>query len=622
MVSAPRLCRETGETVFSMGTNLKPSPEGFKSAVFLFDFGSGAVTRVTAGEANDRTPAISPDGKQIAYISDPPLRQGLGRQKASSLFVVNRGISTCPYRVDTKGEVAGFEWTGSRDILMTVTDTKEGEDAEKTGAHDEEIFEENPRFYSLWRLDTQSSTMVRITQGIQVWEFSASKDGSLIGVVYSELPYERSWYRAKLGLIEAGSKGVKQVFDPGFRQLGAPRMSPNGKHLLFTSSLWSDRNSQFGDLYLYTPATGKTENLTENSDYSVSWAEWADDETAYFVGNRLDESVFFEVRAPEWTPCEVKSVKLTLNPAYYPTFDLVPETAGYGFVFSAQYTGEPPELWLLDSEGSAQRLTGFNKSLAQELEMPSFTMIEWTNRNGEKITGYLEEYPVSDPAPLVVSVHGGPTSSVKPGYVNFATVLAAKGYTVFYPNFTGSTGRGRRFAEKNRGDMGGQDLEDVIDGVHAVMERRPVDTSRVYIMGGSYGGFMTMWALTQSDIFAAGASLYGVSDWVSFHGTSVLSDWDEIHYAESPYEFRLYDKFSPIRHVKKITSPLLLLHGREDPYVPLGQSLELFRALKDLGRKTRLVVYPREGHGFREKDHYVDAFTRVMGWFEENRKKA
>lgn len=177
------------------------------------------------------------------------------------------------------------------------------------------------------------------------------------------------------------------------------------------------------------------------------------------------------------------------------------------------------------------------------------------------------------------------------------------------------------FAEANREDLGGGDFKDRMSGVEAIIAEYNVDLGRVYLEGDSYGGFMAMWAATQTNVFATIAALFGVSDWLSFHSTSNLSDWDELRLDGSPYKYARYDAFSPIRFVSRVNTPLLLLHGKEDPYVPLGQSLQFYRALSDLGKEVKLVVYPREGHGFTEKPHLKDAYTRVFEWFRTHAYK-
>jgi prolyl oligopeptidase len=623
IVSPPSASIHSRSVAFSVGQAFREPRSTNKSAVYCYTIG-GNLRRLTSGEWFDRQPALTPEGDLIGFISDRGAKKD-AEHSGAGLFVAPVDVGGEVWAAGAPGPVWGFQWMPNRSLVASVLDDEPRHKRERrTQGYDEEEFEDPCRYVSLWVLDPLAQRSKRLTQGVQVWEFSVGVDGKMAALTYSAKPFERSWYRAKLGVLDLSSPTVKPIYDPGFRQVGAPRVSPNSKRILFTCSLWSDRGSQLGDLHLIDMNGANHLNITAKADYSVSWAEWVDDDTAIFLAQRGADSVFFKVEAPQWTPRELRSIRLSVNNLWYPSFTLT-STDPLEAAFSAQYAGQPTELWLagLDHKhAESKALTSFNSDVKEELEAPTLEPFQWTNDRGAKITGYLEglENLGGAACPLVVHVHGGPTSSVRPSYLSLGTILASNGYLVFYPNYTGSVGRGLGFAEANRGDLGGQDFRDIMCGVNTVCTKYPVDKNRIYLEGGSYGGYMAMWAATQTTMFAAVAALFGVSDWLSFHGTSNLSDWDEIHLAESPYDYSRYIENSPIRHVRKVVAPVLLLHGREDPYVPLGQSLMFYRALVDLGKKAKLVVYPREGHGFTEKPHVVDAYRRIMDWFSNHRK--
>ena len=201
-------------------------------------------------------------------------------------------------------------------------------------------------------------------------------------------------------------------------------------------------------------------------------------------------------------------------------------------------------------------------------------------------------------------------------YLNFE-LLATQGIVVFLPNPRGSTGWGLEFAESNIGDMGGKDWEDIQLGVdHCIAEER-ADPDRLGIAGWSYGGFMTAWAVTQTERFKAAMMGAGIADWRSFHGRSYLCDWDAIHYGDAdPWDLDgTFKKFSPITYVKNAKTPTLIMHGAEDGDVPVEQSFLFYRALQDLGVESELVVYPREPHGLQERNHMLDLNKRITEWF-------
>ena len=237
--------------------------------------------------------------------------------------------------------------------------------------------------------------------------------------------------------------------------------------------------------------------------------------------------------------------------------------------------------------------------------------------------GLLIRPPDSAPrerCPMVVVVHGGPTSVHSHQFYagrGWYQLIAAQGLVVFLPNPRGSTGWGLEFAESNIGDMGGKDWEDIRLGIAHCVERGIADQDRLGIAGWSYGGFMTAWAVTQTDMFKAALMGAGISDWRSFHAKTSLSEWDVMYYGDAdPWEADgPFQRFSPINYVKRVRTPTLIVHGEEDLDVPVEQGYMFHRALRDLGVETQLVVYPREPHGFQEKNHQLDLGRRISEWF-------
>ena len=250
--------------------------------------------------------------------------------------------------------------------------------------------------------------------------------------------------------------------------------------------------------------------------------------------------------------------------------------------------------------------------------------MDWTAPDGWPMQGFLALPPgraagtAQAPLPLVTIVHGGPTGAVRFDYQvgRYARVLADAGLAVFVPNYRGSTGWGMAFAESNIGDMGGADFTDIQSGIDWLIADGVADANRLGICGWSYGGFMTAWAIGQTDRFSAAMAGAAVTDWPSFHGRSYLHTWDRKHYGDSdPYDpTSAHARFNPFAHVKAIHTPTLILHGELDLDVPVEQAYFLHRALMDFGVETQLVVYPREPHGFTEYAHRLDQFTRLRDW--------
>ncbi len=227
--------------------------------------------------------------------------------------------------------------------------------------------------------------------------------------------------------------------------------------------------------------------------------------------------------------------------------------------------------------------------------------IEWTNE-GFRVQGWLiypADYDPSKKYPLLVSVHGGPSSAVSPRWPGTAfggVPFSALGYFVFFPNPRGSYGQGEAFTQANKRDFGYGDLRDILAGMDVLEKRFPIDKNREGLTGWSYGGFMTMFGITQTTRFRAAVAGAGISDWKSYYGENSIDQWMLPFFGASVYEDpAIYAKSSAIDFVKNVKTPTLIVVGDRDGECPAPQSFELWHALRASGVKTQLVVYPNEG---------------------------
>jgi dipeptidyl aminopeptidase/acylaminoacyl peptidase len=223
------------------------------------------------------------------------------------------------------------------------------------------------------------------------------------------------------------------------------------------------------------------------------------------------------------------------------------------------------------------------------------------------------------PRPTIVDIHGGPTWSAKYAFnPGFALPLAAAGYVVFLPNYRGNTGWGQEFSKKNIGDPGGQEFQDILAGIDWCVAQGFTDPDRLGVTGGSYGGYMTAWAVATSARFKAAVMVSGICNQWSCH-YSCNHDFHEYINGgplSDPKVRALAIDRSPLYRLDRPTTPTLILHGIEDRCTPLGQGQEFYSALIERGVAAELVAYPREGHGNRERAHKVDAWTRTVAWFD------
>jgi dipeptidyl aminopeptidase/acylaminoacyl peptidase len=287
---------------------------------------------------------------------------------------------------------------------------------------------------------------------------------------------------------------------------------------------------------------------------------------------------------------------------------------------------QPPEVWAgpISPAAGWKQITSRNAGLKPAWgEVKS---VHWTNE-GFNLQGWLL-YPLDfDPSrkyPMVVNVHGGPSSMARstwPGPHNFAVALSAAGYFVFQPNPRGSYGQGEAFTRANVKDFGYGDFRDILTGVDQVLKEAPVDERRLGITGWSYGGYMTMWAVTQTNRFAAAVAGAGLANYQSYYGENQIDQWMIPFFGASVYDDpEVYAKSSPITFIKKTKTPTLVLVGDSDGECPAPQSYEFWHALKTLGVENEFVVYKHEGHMFASVENQRDVIERAAAWFDGHLK--
>jgi dipeptidyl aminopeptidase/acylaminoacyl peptidase len=280
----------------------------------------------------------------------------------------------------------------------------------------------------------------------------------------------------------------------------------------------------------------------------------------------------------------------------------------------------PPELWA-GPVGAWKQLTQLNASHRPVLG--EARSLSWKS-DGFSVQGWLLYPRGFDPAkryPMIVSPHGGPASAATPHWPQARfepAIFSALGYFVFLPNPRGSYGQGLAFARANVKDFGGGDLRDILGGVDTVLKTAPIDPERLGLTGWSYGGYMTMWTVTQTNRFKAAVAGAGIANWQSYYGQNSIDQWMIPYFGASVYDDPgVYARSAPITFIKRVTTPTLIVVGERDVECPPPQSYEMWHALKTLGVPSEMIVYPGEGHMFRDAAHKRDLFERANAWFEK-----
>ena len=623
-VSDAQISPDGERVAFVVGDAFKSGGKLARSNIWMAAVGGGEPQPFTRGCRADLLPRWSPDGNSLAFLSD---RREDGRLQ---IYLIPAGGGEATAVAEVKGAIPtprglnARQWSadGSHlSFLMEDPQTQEERCRQEDG-RDAIEFERNPRFVRVWTVDVESGALESVSpEGLQIWEFARHPGGDELAAVVSEQPYEWGWYGSRLVSIDRS--GAVRALAQTDRQVALPCWSPDGARLAFVSSTWSDRGCASGDVWIVDPE-GDARNLCDGLAASLSGLSWsAAGDALYSIGHDCGGTALYRFDVDRREATQLWWRQAAVAEAFAPAFT---RSAAGTFAVVLEDADHPRDVWIARGEEFASEALAW-KQLSQlqpqteRLRVGRTEVFRWSGADEWEMQGLLirpVDAGADAPVPLVMNVHGGPTGVSGSRYnaaFGWNQLLANAGCAVFMPNYRGSVGWGRGFSESNLGDMGGRDFEDMMRGIDALVDAGVADPERLAITGWSYGGFIAAWAVSQTDRFKAAVMGAGISHWVSFHGKSCLAAWDELYYRCSPYEREgPYQDFSPVHHWERLNTPTLILHGEQDPDVPVEQGCLFFRALQDKGVPSELVVYPREGHGIAERAHVLDMSCRVLDW--------
>lgn len=586
--------------------------------IFLADSDGTNERKIISSLENDYSPHWSPNSRWIAFIRDGDV-WAANIVRTEMIQITQKEADDPGFSIDS--------WAGNRRLILRQTDYSDARTVYFPEYVDEFVEPgETTRgipSVNLFVATMGTTALDTISTGIQRTSTAASYSGRYIAVDYADAALkERKIVLHKL--IDNSESVIFEDSTDGWLADRFLEFAPSSEKLLFLSE-----QSGWNHLYTANTVTGNISQITDG-DYEVTWARWKDNQSIVYANNEVDygERHLFMYRLDDET-----THRLTNEEAYRYEFNLSPDRSN--IVYAKTYFNQPYDLYVLNLDEASEevRLTHSVPERFNDYDWQNEDYIRFTGRDGETelsmSTLYPKNFDESNIYPVVVFVHGaGSLQNVYKGWSNnywreymFHQYLNAHGYIVIEVDYRHSTGYGRKFREDVTNWMGRYETDDIVDGLDWLQEHTgALDLNKVGIYGGSYGGFMALYALTdEPERFHAGAALRKVTNWRNYYYANPQYTLPRLGNPEEVPEH--YDRSSPLTYAGSLERPVLLLHGLIDDNVGFQDTAQYVEELIQAGNEDfEMMMYPSEDHGFTEPESWYDEYRRIFEFFEKHLK--
>ncbi|SHJ96862.1 S9 family peptidase [Pseudozobellia thermophila] len=600
-----------------------------RDTITLFNLDSKSIKSIAEGGSHD----WSPDGREVAFENTDGMLAvyDMEMENIRTLCKIEHSAHFINHWVDK-----GLSWSpDGRHIAFVSSESAPGEtDSPKAfrevnrilyktkGGSNRPYYNDN-RLSHIYIVPRTGGTPECLTPSpFNEHSITWSPDGQKIAFISNRTSDPDNNQHHALWTVDIKTKSTRQLTQNN-ESVFTPQWSPDGRHIAFLATVGAKNNNdsmaENTQLYLLPAHGGQLLCLTGEMDRNILNFRWHPNSgSLYFTIEDEGTSKLYRVSISN-------KGKTPIIPATESKIDGFSTMAqGDDIIYVKSSQNNPTELYLYQATtGESEQLTRFNRFLAEKRLLQSSKTFWFNSFDGTKIQAWLTKpvhFKSNTTYPLILVIHGGPHNMFGYEFDEKLQVLAAAGFGVLQINPRGSDGYGQEFKNGNLNDWGGGDYEDLMAGLNlALKNNKWIDREKLGVTGQSYGGYLTNWIITKTKVFKAAVSDGGISNLISFSGTSVIHSLLESEFGEyAPLNYDALWKCSPLRNASAVQTPTLFLHGETDNEVPLSQSEEMYMALKKMGVATSLIMYCGEGHGWRpdlRPKNRQNVYERMIEWF-------
>ena len=636
-VSDPRVSPDGDRAIF-VHTVMDFETDEYTNTLWMADLKRGKATKYTTGRGKDKNPLWSPDGKQILFTSTPPVKEGEEKKK-TQLYIISTEGGEARQVTDLETPVESPQWSPNGKNVLFVSGVRDEEPESDVKVITRLYYKANAGGFfdgkrkHLFRVPARGGKPKQITKG----DFDVSTprwlpdNRRIVFVGNMREDADKTKHRF-VYVVDSKTGEVTMVTDQ-VKSIRNIRPSPEGKAIAVTGHDYEKGSPTFSNVWLVPLDGGDHLNLTGGHDMNIgsglscevkvnspdSNPQWsADGKYLYFTSIYDGAARLYRVPV-EGGP--VEEVVGGLNHSVL-AFDLM---KGGEVVYTHLNTTDLSELWVYRN-GKSRQLTDFNKSYLGKTAVQDHEEFRFKSNGGHMVEGWIMKpypYKEGEKYPLILHIHGGPTGVYGNAFFHEFQVLAAQGWAVMYINPWGSGGYYEEYQTNLPGHYFEQDYDDLMKAVDYVVENYDyVDGKRLGVTGGSYGGVMSNWIITQTDRFNAAITCRSITNWLTFFGVSDIG-WTflqhQLHGIPWLDEEKLMEK-SPIRHVANVKTPTMIIQSEQDYRCPMEQAEQLYTALKFLGVESEFIRFPNETHELSRSGkpkHRRERLQHMVRWFNK-----